>query len=130
MAKRKEYIGIVLSNNMQKTIVVKVARMAKHPKYGRIIKIANKFKVHDEKNTAKPGDEVRIREVRPISKEKRFALIAVVKKAAVVHAQIKDELSEIIKTKKKVSVQAKEAAPEIIKEGKESKAKEKEAPQQ
>jgi small subunit ribosomal protein S17 len=127
MGKKKEYIGTVVNSNMQKTIVVKIVRLAKHPKYGRIIKITNKFKVHDEKNTAKPGDSVGIREVRPLSKEKRFALVRIVKKAEIVHAQIKEVLPEIIKEKKKNPVKIKEEAPAVAGEAQETKAKVKEA---
>lgn len=80
MGKRKEFTGTVISDKMQKTIIVRVTRMSKHPKYGRIIKKYNKFKVHDEKNTAKIGDIVRIEETRPLSKDKRFRLIEILKK--------------------------------------------------
>lgn len=126
MGKRKEYIGTVLSSNMQKTIVVRIVRLTKHPKYSRIIKITKKFKVHDENNSAKPADTVSIREVRPLSKEKRFALVRVIKKAAVVHAQVKDVLPEIIKEKKKNPVVVKEEVPGGAQDKKEAKAKEKE----
>ena len=127
MGKRKEYIGTVVTSNMQKTIVVRIVRLAKHPKYGRIVKITNKFKVHDENNTAKAGDSVSIREVRPLSKEKRFALVRIIKKAEIVHAQIKEVLSEIIKEKKKNPVKIIEEAPAIAKDTQETKVKVKEA---
>ena len=127
MGKRKEYIGTVVTSNMQKTIVVRIVRLAKHPKYGRIIKITNKFKVHDQNNTAKAGDSVSIREVRPLSKEKRFALVRIIKKAEIVHAQIKEVLSEIIKEKKKSPVKIIEEAPAIAKDTQETKVKVKEA---
>lgn len=81
MGKRKEFIGTVISDRMQKTRVVRVMRMAKHPKYGRIVKKYNKFKVHDEKNISTSGDSVLIRETRPLSKDKRFCLVKVLKKA-------------------------------------------------
>lgn len=80
MAKRKNFIGIVISDKMQKTCIVRVTRLAKHPKYGKIVKKYNKFKVHDEKKIAKIGETVRIEETRPISKDKRFRLIEVIKK--------------------------------------------------
>ena len=92
MGNRRQYVGIVIGDKMQKTIIVSITRMAKHPKYNRIIKRHNKFKVHDEKNTAKAGDMVRIEETRPLSKDKRFRLLEIVKKAAVVHTQLKDEV--------------------------------------
>ena len=81
MAKTKELLGTVISDKMQKTRVVKIVLQSKHPKYGRIIKKYNKFKVHDEKNVSHAGDTVRIRETRPLSKDKRFLLLGVVKKA-------------------------------------------------
>jgi len=83
MGKRKEFTGTVISDRMEKTIIVRVMRMSKHPKYSKIMKRYNKFKVHDEKNAAKIGDIVRIEETRPLSKDKRFRLIEIVKKAQV-----------------------------------------------
>lgn len=71
---KKERTGIVLSNKMQKTIVVQVERTTRHAKYGKVMKSFKKLKVHDEKNTAKIGDRVRIIETRPLSKEKRWRL--------------------------------------------------------
>jgi small subunit ribosomal protein S17 len=79
--KRKLRTGIVISDKMKKTIIVGVSRLTKHPLYGKIIKKSNKFKVHDEKNTAKVGDTVRIQETRPLSKDKRWKLVEVIKKA-------------------------------------------------
>lgn len=83
MGKRKEFKGIVISDRMQKTIIVRIMYLKKHPKYGRIIRKYNKFKVHDEKNIAKIGDTVRIQETRPLSKDKRFRLIEVIKKSEI-----------------------------------------------
>jgi small subunit ribosomal protein S17 len=80
MGKRKEFTGIVISSKMQKTAIVKITLICKHPKYGKIIKKYHKFKVHDEKNAAKPGDTVKIEETRPLSKDKRFRLIEIIKK--------------------------------------------------
>lgn len=74
---RKERVGIVLSDKMQKTIVVQIKRKAPHPEYGKVIEKANKFKVHDEKNEAKIGDRVLIAETRPLSKDKRWRLVQV-----------------------------------------------------
>jgi small subunit ribosomal protein S17 len=74
--------GIVTSDRMQKTCVVAVARMKKHPKYLKYYKVTTKFKVHDEKNEAKTGDRVIIEETRPISKDKRFTLVSVIEKSA------------------------------------------------
>ena len=75
--KRKERTGVVLSNKMTKTIVVRVERLAKHNKYNKTMRRYKKFKVHDEENKAKPGDRVRISETRPISKEKRWRLVEI-----------------------------------------------------
>jgi len=91
MHKRREFIGEVVSDKMIKTIVVRVMSMAKHPKYGRIIRKYNKFKAHDEKGIAKSGDTVRIAETRPLSRDKRFRLIGVVKKALAPHIELKEE---------------------------------------
>lgn len=79
--KRKERIGVVVSDRMNKTIVVRVTRTVRHPLYDRIIKKYKKFKVHDEKNIAKVGDIVRIQETRPLSKEKYFRLVEIIKRA-------------------------------------------------
>ena len=78
-SKQKILTGVVLSDKMQKTIIVKVMRLAKHPLYGRIIKKYNKFKVHDENNKAKVGNVVRIQETRPLSKDKRWRLLEILK---------------------------------------------------
>ncbi len=67
--------GVVVSDKMQDTIVVKVQRFVKHPKIGKYIKIAKKIKAHDAGNTAKEGDKVTIKETRPISKDKSFILV-------------------------------------------------------
>lgn len=81
---RKELIGTVVSNKMQKTIVVEVTRKKSHPLYGRVISIRKKFYAHDEKNTAHVGDVVRIEESRPLSRLKRWMLKDIVRKAALV----------------------------------------------
>jgi len=76
---RKKRVGIVLSDRMNKTIVVRVERRVRHPIYGRVIRKWTKFKVHDERNSAKVGDKVRIVETRPLSREKRWRLLEIVK---------------------------------------------------
>ena len=81
---RKELIGVVVSNKMQKTIVVEVTRKKAHPLYGRVISIRKKFYAHDEKNTTHVGDVVRIEESRPLSRLKRWTLKDIVRKAALV----------------------------------------------
>jgi small subunit ribosomal protein S17 len=81
---RKELIGTVISNKMQKTIVVEVTRKKAHPMYKRVIAIRKKFYAHDEKNETHPGDVVKIEESRPLSKLKRWTLKEVVRKTALV----------------------------------------------
>jgi small subunit ribosomal protein S17 len=78
---RKERIGKVVSNKMQKTITVAVDRKVKHPIYGKFVNRTTKFKAHDEANTAGMGDTVRIMETRPLSKDKRWRLVEIVEKA-------------------------------------------------
>jgi len=78
---RKVIQGIVTSNSMDKTIVVKVSRRLRHPLYGKFIKKSKNFKAHDEHNSCNVGDEVRIIESRPISKNKRWRLLETVKQA-------------------------------------------------
>jgi small subunit ribosomal protein S17 len=93
MGKRKEYIGTVLSDKMDKTIVVQVERLGKNPKYGRVNKILNKFKAHDEGEIADIGDVVKIQECRPLSKDKYFRVLEVVKKTKTAHLEIKEEIA-------------------------------------
>ncbi len=81
---RKLLIGTVVSNKMQKTIVVEVTRKKAHPLYGRVISIRKKFYAHDEKNEAHIGDTVRIEESRPLSRLKRWTLKEIVRKTALV----------------------------------------------
>jgi small subunit ribosomal protein S17 len=78
---RKERVGKVVSNKMQKTITVTVHRKVKHPIYGKFVNKTTKFKAHDETNSAGIGDTVRIMETRPISKDKRWRLVEIVEKA-------------------------------------------------
>ncbi len=77
----KTRVGVVTSNKMQKTVVVQVERRVRHGKYGKIITIRKKFKAHDEKNDCKIGDRVRISETRPMSKDKRWRVVATIQKA-------------------------------------------------
>ncbi|EMR04043.1 30S ribosomal protein S17 [Cesiribacter andamanensis] len=78
---RKERIGKVVSNKMQKTITVEVSRKEKHPIYGKFIGKSTKFKAHDEKNECNIGDTVLISETRPLSKEKRWRLVEILERA-------------------------------------------------
>lgn len=73
---KKELKGIVISDKMAKTVVVEVKRFVKHPKYGKYFNRSKKYKVHDENNQAKIGDQVSIQECRPLSKDKHFKIIA------------------------------------------------------
>lgn len=77
--KRKERVGIVTSDKMNKTRVVQVERLVKHLQYSRIVRKRAKFKVHDEQNVSKMGDQVRIMETRPLSKDKRWTILEVIK---------------------------------------------------
>lgn len=78
---RKEKVGVVTSNKMQKSIVVAVERKVKHPKYGKFINRTTKFVAHDEANTCQIGDTVRITETRPLSKNKCWRLVEVLERA-------------------------------------------------
>jgi small subunit ribosomal protein S17 len=78
---RKERVGVVVSDKMDKTITVAISRQVKHPIYGKFIKKTSKLMAHDEENSAHPGDTVRIAEIRPLSKNKRWRLVEVVERA-------------------------------------------------
>jgi small subunit ribosomal protein S17 len=78
---RKTRVGRVVSDKMQKTIVVAIERRVPHPVYGKMVTRTTKVKAHDEENTAKAGDVVRIAETRPLSKDKRWRLVEIVEKA-------------------------------------------------
>jgi len=77
---RKERIGLVVSNKMEKSIVVAVETQEKHPIYGKFVKKTTKFVAHDEKNECSVGDKVRIMETRPLSKSKNWRLVEIVEK--------------------------------------------------
>ncbi len=76
---RKTVIGVVSSNKMLKTITVKSERRVKHPRYGKFVKRVTVYKAHDEENKAVKGDKVEIAESRPISKNKRWRLVGIIK---------------------------------------------------
>ena len=78
---RKERVGIVTSDKMNKSITVTVERRVMHPKYGKFVKLSSKFMAHDEKGDAHVGDTVRIAETRPMSKLKRWRLVEVIERA-------------------------------------------------
>ncbi len=77
----KERVGLVVSNKMDKTVVVAVENRSAHPKYGKIMVRTKRYKVHDAENACNEGDRVRIQETRPMSKTKRWAVAEVVEKA-------------------------------------------------
>ncbi len=79
---RKLRVGLVVSNKMTKTIVVRVSRRVRHPMYNRVLKRSTAFKVHDETNSAAIGDWVKIAETRPLSKDKRWRLVEILKQAS------------------------------------------------
>jgi small subunit ribosomal protein S17 len=78
---RKERIGVVVSDKMEKTITVKVSRKVKHPKYGKFVNMSKKYSVHDETNDCNIGDTVRFMETRPISKNKCWRLVEIIERA-------------------------------------------------
>jgi small subunit ribosomal protein S17 len=107
---RKKRIGVVVSDKMQKTIVVQIRRKALHPAYGKVVERAVKFKAHDEKNEAKVGDRVLIQETRPLSKDKNWRLVEILEKG---RGQLKkdsgasSDIKDVLENKA-----AKAAAPE------------------
>ncbi len=86
-SRRKEKVGAVVSTKMAKTIVVKVEMAKAHPKYKRVMRTSKKFYAHDEQNSARVGDIVRIRETRPLSKLKRWQLEEIVRRSALAQAE-------------------------------------------
>lgn len=81
LQKRRVVVGTVVSDKMQKTIVVKVDRQVKHALYRKYVEKSRRYKAHDEKNTAKIGDQVTLVESRPLSREKRWVLQSIVRRA-------------------------------------------------
>src|SRR6202789_2847443 len=88
-SRRNEKVGNVVSTKMQKTIVVEVEMRKAHPKYKRIVRSSKKFYAHDEQNSARVGDVVRIRETRPLSKLKRWSLEEIVRRSSLALADDK-----------------------------------------
>ena len=78
---RKERVGVVVSDKMDKTIVVEIRTRVKHPLYGKIMNRTTRFKAHDENNECGIGDTVRVMETRPLSKDKNWSLVEIVEKA-------------------------------------------------
>ncbi len=78
---RKVRVGVVVSDKMQKTVVVQIDRRIPHPTYGKMVTRTKRLKAHDEENSAKLGDTVRIMETRPLSKDKRWRVVEIVERA-------------------------------------------------
>ena len=78
---RKSRVGKVVSDKMQKTVVVSIERRVQHPVYGKMVRKTTRLKAHDEENSAKTGDTVRIMETRPLSKDKRWRVVEIVERA-------------------------------------------------
>jgi small subunit ribosomal protein S17 len=78
---RKTRVGMVVSDKMQKTVVVSIERRVQHPVYGKMVRRTRKLKAHDEQNEAKTGDTVRIMETRPLSKDKRWRVVEIIERA-------------------------------------------------
>jgi small subunit ribosomal protein S17 len=81
MENRRRLVGVVVSDKMQKTIVVEVERSIRHPVYRKVLRRSKRYKAHDEQNSAKPGDTVQIMEWRPLSADKRWKLEQIIRKA-------------------------------------------------
>ena len=79
--RRKSKVGVVVSDKMDKTVVVAIEDFVRHPLYGKAVKRTKKLKVHDENNECNVGDKIRIMETRPLSKDKRWRLVGIVEKA-------------------------------------------------
>jgi small subunit ribosomal protein S17 len=86
--KRRSKVGRVVSDKMDKTVVVSVERLRRHPVYKRVVRLSSKFKAHDDENTARVGDTVRIEESRPLSREKRWTVVEVVARGS--HVELVD----------------------------------------
>ena len=86
--KRRTKTGRVVSDKMDKTVVVSVERLRRHPIYKRVVRLSSKFKAHDEDNSARVGDTVRIEESRPLSREKRWTVVEVVARGS--HEELVD----------------------------------------
>ena len=86
--KRRSKVRRVVSDKMDKTVVVSVERLRRHPIYKRVVRLSSKFKAHDEENTARVGDTVRIEESRPLSREKRWTVVEVVARGS--HEELVD----------------------------------------
>jgi small subunit ribosomal protein S17 len=130
--KRKVRLGQVVSNRMDKTVVVEVSGPKRHPLYKKIIKRVVRYKAHDEKNECQIGDKVRIIETRPLSREKRWRVAEIIAKGEVVEVSpeeiTREDLEKVIPEKKakeaKAEAEVKAEASEELKEETKTEAKE------
>lgn len=89
--RRKTEVGTVISDKMDKTVVVRVERLVQHPKYKKVVKRFSKYKAHDEQNECKVGDKVLIVETRPLSKTKRWRVMRILEKAPELVPEVREE---------------------------------------
>lgn len=120
-SKRKTRVGLVTSDRMTKTIIIKVDRLVRHPLYHRVIKQTSSFKVHDEKSQAKIGDWVKVMETRPISKDKRWRIIEVIRQASSA-PPVPEQESEIVGRARQQSIEAAKLAAQAEVSNEEKKA--------
>ena len=115
---RRRLVGTVVSDKMQKTIVVRVERLVRHPLYERVIRKAQKFKAHDEEQTAHIGDLVEMEETRPLSKDKRWRLVKVLRQAPeTIQGDVEETVKARASTKRKTQTpesQAQKVQPEKV----------------
>lgn len=105
---KKQLVGVVISDKMDKTVVVRTDSRMVHPVYGKVITVSKKFSAHDEKNESKVGDQVRISQSRPLSKTKRWVVVETISKASQEVKPVKSE--ENIKATAKAKAKAKATA--------------------
>lgn len=120
---RKERVGVVVSDKMDKTITVRVDWVTHHPVYKKLERRATKFKAHDEKSSACLGDTVKIRETRPLSKTKRWVLVEIVKKASgVPEIPAAEEAAQPVRAKKSKGASKQAPAADLQAESKATEA--------
>ncbi|RLB02774.1 MAG: 30S ribosomal protein S17 [Deltaproteobacteria bacterium] len=90
---RKTAVGVVISDRMDKTVVVRVERLVQHPKYKKVVKRYSKYKAHDERNECRVGDRVLIIETRPLSKTKRWRVMRILEKAPEAVPEVVEEVT-------------------------------------
>jgi small subunit ribosomal protein S17 len=91
---RKNRVGKIVSNKMNKTVVVQVENLRQHPRYHKVVRHVSKFKAHDEENTCNVGDSVRIIETRPLSKDKRWKIVEIIQRKETVEP-VKEDLAQV-----------------------------------